>query len=346
MNKYLLFLAIFALTSCGGNNASQDNSTPEQTRNNLVAGVKGNMKGHLKSEVNSIEQALPQIMIIPADQTLKNFGALKTKRINGKNHVLRDYQKYLHDDDRFRRLSASIQNTFVKNSFPLNDLEQTLKQLNTRDAVDMASNLEQDAKTLLLQTAQPDIILELNYFNSTSLSSHDYRDKSTSYTLTAFDAYSNKSISAITSSNIKGESTTETIQNDIEPKLPELMKDLQFYYSDILTRGREITVRIVVEKGSNINLQDESIEGDTYSDWIIDFIKGESVKGAYKMQLNTKNELYFVNVRIPLINEDGTQYGVYDFTRDLQKNLRKNLGLQSTNDSQGLGEVVLTVKQL
>ena len=65
--------------------------------------------------------------------------------------------------------------------------------------------------------------------------------------------------------------------------------------------------------------------------WIMDYIKTHTVKGAYKMQRNTAKELYFVNCRIKLLNEDGIQYGVYDWTRDLQKNLRKNLGLKCTN---------------
>lgn len=99
-----------------------------------------------------------------------------------------------------------------------------------------------------------------------------------------------------------------------------------------------------MESGSNVSLQDESIEGDTYADWINDFIKNHTVKGAYKLQRNTDNELYYVNVRIPLLDENGAQYGVYDWARDLQKNLRKNLGLKCSNKAQGLGEILITVK--
>jgi hypothetical protein len=68
------------------------------------------------------------------------------------------------------------------------------------------------------------------------------------------------------------------------------------------------------------------------------------VKGAYKLQRNTDDELYLVNCRIKLLNEDGTQYGVYDWTRDLQKNLRKNLGLKCKNRAQGLGEVIISIE--
>lgn len=340
INKIAFFISsALLLVSCsGGNNGG--------TNTSLAEGASGNMVAYVNSDVHAIQQALPQIMVIPADQTIKSFGALKESNQNGQKFIERDYQKYLLKDDRFPRLASFIQNAFNKQNYPLADFEQTLKQLDTQAASDMASGMRQDAKTLLLQTAQPDIILELNYYNNTSLTSHDYKNKNVSYTLTALDAYTNKSIATVTTSNIKGESTTEVIQNDLGEKLPGLMKDIQNYFSDILTRGREVSVRIVVDRNSNVNLQDQSIEGDTYSDWISDFIKVKTVKGAYKMQRNTNNELYFVNVRIPLLQEDGTQYGVYDFTRDLQRNLRKNLGLQSSNNSQGLGEVVLTVKSI
>lgn len=328
------------LFSCGGSNESSNNNSGQS----LAEGASGDMEAYVNSDVNAIQQALPQIMIIPADQTLQSFGKLKEKKIDGQVFTERDYKGYLLKDDRFPRLASFIQNAFVQQNYPLSDFEQTLKQLDTQSATDKASRVRQDTKTLLLQTAQPDIILELNYFRTSSLTSHDYKNKNVSYTLTALDAYTNKSIATMTTSNIKGESTTQTIQDDMAEKLPSLMRDIQKYFSDILTRGREITVRVQVEEGSNVNLQDQSIEGDTYTDWIMDFIKTKSVKGACKLQRNTNNELYFVNVRIPYINEDGTQFGVYDFTRDLQRNLRKNLGLQSTNDAQGLGEVVLIVK--
>ena len=214
----------------------------------------------------------------------------------------------------------------------------------------MADGFEKDAKTQLLTVAQPDIILELTYDTSRdkmSLTSHNYThkgDKNINYTLNALDAYTNKVVATVSQSNIKGESTTETIQTSIKEAMPKFQQDITKYFSDILTRGRDITVRVAVEKGANVNLQDESIEGDTYADWIIDYIKTHTVKGAYKLQRNTNNELYFVNCRIKLLNEDGTQYGVYDWTRDLQKNLRKNLGLKCTNKAQGLGEVLISVK--
>lgn len=337
-----MFFAL-CVASCGGNNNENNGSS-------LAEMASGDMVAYESSNVNAIEQARPSIMVIPSDQVLKNFGCLQTKTMNGREYIIRDYQKYLLKDDRAKRIISVVQDEFNKQNYPLNDFEYTLKQLNTQEALDMADNLEQDAKTLLLATAQPDIVLELNYDTSRdkmNMLSHDYGhkgDKNINLTFNAYDAYTNKTIATISANNIKGESTTETINDYLMENMPKFQTDILNYFSDILTRGRDITVRIVVAQGCNVKLSDESIEGDTYADWIIDYIKAHTVKGAYKMQNNTDNELSFTNCRIHLLNEDGTQYGVYDWTRDLARNLRTNLGLKVTNQAQGLGKVQLVIK--
>lgn len=329
------FVLTASLISCGGGN-----------KNSLTEGATGDLDAYENSEVNGLEQARPQIMVMPADQTLKSFGAIGSKNLDGKGFVIRDYQGYMLKDDRFRRIASFIQDAFVKQGYPLSDFEQTLKQLDTKAALDMADDYQTDAKTLLLQTAHPDIILEMNYGRSSSLTGHDLKNKNVSYTLSAIDAYTNNVVATITASNMKGESTTESIQNDMAEKLAGFMTDIQNYFSGILQRGREVTIRITVENGSNQDLDDETIDGDSYSDWIVDYVKTHTVKGAYKMGVNTSNELAFSSARIKLINEDGTQYGVYDWARDFQKAIRTNLGLKVSNKSQGLGEIVLSIKGL
>jgi hypothetical protein len=342
LSAALMLMALVAMTGCSNSGGN---------KGNLAEMASGDTEAYESTNVNAVEQARPSIMVIPGDQTLKNFKMLTTEKANGREYIVRDYQGYLLKDYRAPLIISHIQDAFVQKGYPLNDFEQTLKQLDTQEALDMADGLEKDAKTMLLTTAHPDIILELNYYSSKdkgiSLTSHDYNnkgDRDVSYTLDAIDAYTNKVVSTISTTGLSGQSTTKTLQADLDKKLPKLQNEIVNYFSDILTRGREITVRVAVEKGCKVKLSDESIEGDTYSDWIIDYIKAHTVKGAYNMQRNTDNELYFVNCRIKLLNEDGTQYGVYDWARDLQKNLRTNLGLKVTNKSQGLGEVLIVVQ--
>lgn len=339
--RLIIFVVVAVLcAACGG-------SSSNANKGGLVAGASGDMQTHLSSPVHSIQQAVPALMVIPADQVLQRGGYISQISVNGETVTERKYNDYLLNDNNSKLIISSIQDEFIKMNFPLSDFEQTLKQLRNDSARDLADGISKDAKTELLSVAQPDIILEVDYYLEHSLVSHDYSNSGTvSYTLRAIDAYSNKVIAAISVDQLKGASPATCIAKSLDDKMKKLTNDIQNYFSNILTMGREITIRVNVAEGANINLSNESIEGDTYADWIIDYVKTNTVKGAYKMQRNSDKELYFVNARIPLIKPDGTQYGVYDWSRDLSKNLRKNLGVKCANRAQGLGEVVLTIKEL
>lgn len=324
--------AFFLLVSCS-----------EKQAKGLADGASGDMEAYENTSVNAIVQAKPEIMVIPSDQTLQQFGALRTRRLDGVKYQERDYGKYLLADEYFKPVVANIQDRFVSADYPLNDFEQTLKSIQNRDAADIADNLADDARTRLLSVASPDIVLELDYSIAADYTRSNTSKKDVRYLINAIDAYTNKVFATVQGDGMQGENGVMLISGDLDKKMPNLMADIQKYFNDILTRGREITVRINVDADSNQKLTDESIEGDTYTDEIIDYIKSHTVKGAYKMQTNTPNQLTFTNVRIRVLNDDGTQYGVYDWTRDLQKYLKRNLGLSSENRSQGLGEVVLTI---
>lgn len=335
--------ALILFCSCSGNSQKGDSLADQAT---------GDVVAYENSDVNAVTQALPVIMIIPSDQNLQRFNALEMKEVSGRNFVIRDYQKYLIADKQFRSMVSVIQGSFNEDNYPLQDFEQILKNLDNQAAVDMVDNLQQDAKTLLFQTARPDIVLEFSYNVEGSpaggISRQNTVEKSkVSYTLSATDVYTGKVVATCTQQgNINEASALESIQKGLVANLPALKYDIVKYFSDLLKRGREVTVRVTIANGSNQKLSDESVEGGTYTDYIIDYVKVHTVKGAYKMQTNTANELYLVNVRIPMLHEDGTQYGVYDWTRDLIKSMRADLGLTVVNKSQGLGNVELTIEGL
>lgn len=321
------FILSFLLVSCSGGNKGKltNYSVPDHD--------------YEETEVNVIEQSLPTIMVIPSDNLLRKSKALNN---NGQSTV-RNYTQFILGNKDSKAFISAIQDYFIKMDYPLTDLEQSLKSISKNSELDMADGLEKDAKTLLLTTISPDIILEFDYdykydANSTNLK------KDLKYTINAIDAYTNKVFSSITSGKSKGNNLIKNLNQSSSDNLNKLSSDVQKYFSDIAYKGREITVRIAVEKNSNINLADESIEGDSYADWIIDYMKVNTRKGTYKLQRNTNNELYFENVRIKIVNEDGTQFGAYDWGREFSKSIRKNLGVKTTNKTQGLGNVLITIK--
>jgi hypothetical protein len=298
-----------------------------------------------KTVVNVIEQAKPSIMVLPSDNLLLAYDALKTVSINGSSFLDRDYTKYILANKDNKAIISSIQNEFVQMDYPLNDLEQTLKQLKNREATNLADGVAQDAKTLLLQTASPDIILELDY--SCKLDALDPNfQKSLTYTITAFDSYTNK---AFSSKTIKGTATQDiatSFAQSFHNNVNDIEREIGKYFKDIVVNGREITVRFTVSQKANINLSSEAITGDTYSDWIMDYMDLHAKKGTYKLQNNTDYELYFINVRIPVLKSDGTQYSAYAWARELIKALRSECGVKCSNKVQGLGDVHIMINGL
>lgn len=322
---YLSLALVLVVSGCG-NKSSKDG---------LTDNLEDNSAEYLSSGVNAIEQAKPEIMVLPSDGVLQKFGAVGRSA----DGVVRDYQGYLLADKNNKAVISALQEQFIAKNYPLSDFEQTLKQLATRSATDEADNLAKDAKTLLLETASPDIVVELDY--STNFDRKTY--KSTyNYVLSLIDPYTNKVFATKSADNLKGNSFAEAFKTSLAENMDGVNKDLRKYFSEILTKGREISLRVSVENGAGFNLQDETVEGDTYSDWIEDYLDTHTVKGSFKLKANTKYELSFT-ARIPTLNDDGTQYSGYQWGREIAKAMRKQLGVKVSNRTQGLADIHLVI---
>lgn len=316
-------LLTIVLISCGGNGGNQSNT------------------------VNVTQQQKPAMLVIPSDQLLQQFGKLKQQEALGKTLQVRDYNGYLLTDQDSKFIISTIQSAFIQMGYPLNDLEQTLKSINEQEMLDAIDGIQKDAKTILLTTAKPDIILELDYNIVTDRSSRDFK-KSLTYTLRAIDAFSNKVVATIQQTNFEGNSKTATPATLMESALAKDTKgftqQINNHFNTIIETGRDITLRVTIDNGVNLTMSDECLDGDTYSDFIIDWVKVNTLLGAYNMNRNTETEMYFTNVKIKTLNDNGTQYSAYDFARELSKALNKGCGIKSRNTTQGLGMATISIK--
>ena len=319
----IIALLTIVLISCGGNGGNQSNT------------------------VNVTQQQKPAMLVIPSDQLLQQFGKLKQQEALGKTLQVRDYNGYLLTDQDSKFIISTIQSAFIQMGYPLNDLEQTLKSINEQEMLDAIDGIQKDAKTILLTTAKPDIILELDYNIVTDRSSRDFK-KSLTYTLRAIDAFSNKVVATIQQTNFEGNSKAATPATLMEAALAKDTKgftqQINNHFNTIIETGRDITLRVTIDNGVNLTMSDECLDGDTYSDFIIDWVKVNTLLGAYNMNRNTETEMYFTNVKIKTLNDNGTQYSAYDFARELSKALNKGCGIKSRNTTQGLGMATISIK--
>lgn len=295
------------------------------------------------SEIDVNDQAKPTLMIIPSDKLLKENGALQEENYDGVSHVVRDYSGYLLRNETNKIAISTIQKEFVSIGYPLNDLERTLKQINDHSLRDQADGIMKDAKTLLLESAQPDIILELDYSYNMDMNSRNF-DRTVDYVLTAIDAYTNKVISAYTFSGGEGDNFETAFSSAIHKNINGTVKDIQKYFQDVVNNGREITVQFAITNGSNISFVDAySSTGETYQEWIQDYMDYNTINGTYRLERNSDYQLYFTNVRIKNQNDNGTQLNALGWGRKCVKEMREKLGISCTNKSQGLSEVLITI---
>ncbi len=297
--------------------------------------------------INTLKQTKQTIMVMPSDQLLQEMGSLTTSQSMGKTLYHRDYRHFFLSNSTNQQIISTIQRQFIDAGYPLVDLEQTLKSLENQGLLDAADGVTKDAKTLLLTTARPDVIVELYYKNGINTQSRN-ASRQLDYNIMVKDAFSSKTIATINESNVKMNSeygATSTLQTAIKSELPALSNQIKKYFKDILTNGREITFTISTASGSAIALHDiYNQEGETYADWVRSWVVKNAKRGAANMQRNTNNEMYFVDVRIKNVNDDGTQYNAYDFADDFRKEFYRTFNIQISNSTQGLAGAQLLIK--
>ncbi|MFI3314057.1 MAG: DUF6175 family protein [Rikenellaceae bacterium] len=300
--------------------------------------------------INTLNQTKQTIMVIPSDNMLQKNGALKTSQSMGKTLYSRDYQAFMLSGDYHKQVITTIQRSFSDSGYPLVDLEQSLKSLENQSALDAADGLAKDAKTLLLTTARPDIIIEFDYDISTKMVSREESNTQLSYNIVLLDAFSNKSIGSINNPGVAIESNninnvSVLLNQEIKNNLSQLSTQIKSYFSDILTNGREITFTVSLQNGAAINLQDMyNTDGDSYGDWIRNWVRQNAKMGAATMQRNTTSEMHFVDVRIENLQEDGQQFNAYDFADKFRKEFYSIFQIQVVNNSQGLATSHIVIK--
>ena len=251
----LLAAAVAAVMfiSCGGNDSKKQSYAESAT-------------------VNVTQQQKPRMLVIPSDQLLERFGKLNPEDAQGKTVYNRDFAGYLLSDKDSKFIIASIQDAFIEFGYPLNDLEQTLKSINDQEMVDEVDGIRKDAKTMLLTTAKPDIILELDYNLATNSNSRNL-DRNLTYTLRAIDAFSNKVVATIQQAEFKksGESSPAVLMREaLAQDTKKYTAQINDFFNSVVTNGRDIAMRITINGNVDLSMSDECLNGDTYTDFIID----------------------------------------------------------------------------
>jgi hypothetical protein len=334
MKKIPFILVVFILFSCGGEKKS-DGLMP--TDGQVEAA---------KVEANALSQSMPTIMVLPSDAMLLRMGFLKEVENQGTVAYERNYQQAFIKNPDLKFAVAAIQEEFAKAGFPMEDLEQQLKQIANNNAMDEMDDIARDMRAELLNTARPDYVVELDYELKSDPSSRNL-NKSVTYSAKCLDVYTNKAVASVSKANVGKESKENDIPSLIKQDFPSSIGDMKTqitsHFAGLLANGIEITLRVATKKEGDVKIDDDC--GDTeIGEKINEWLKDNTVNQSFKMVKNTSTEMYFTNVRIFAKTEDGKKYTAYDFAKNLSKAMKKGCSLNVKNKTQSLGDAMVVIE--
>lgn len=247
-----------------------------------------------------------------------------------------DIRETIESDPNVRLVLSKVREAFDRRGYTTIDFENRLKAQSVNNA--LAQDAQRDMKGMIIQGSGADIYVEAEYLFNESSSGNNVKiimkacDVSTGAALASKDAFS-------------GQFYTDDIGRlagaAVEKVSDEFLCVIQSKFDDIVANGRSIAVDFTIDSASSITLQEE-INGTELADLITDWMASHSFKNNYHLQGSTKTELIFDDVRIPLRDDNGRNYNIQMFDRELRQYLRQ-LGLKVAHATKN-NTLVITFK--
>ena len=289
------------------------------------------------------QEKKPTLMILPSDHWCESRFFMTTWDNQGVKVKTADYQKAFLQDRELNQVISKIGQLLTKEGYSLKDAEQETKAIFNRVGEDnvtisttSGSSIAESPLDMIKKRAKMDILIQIDWTIN--------RDRSVTFTLEAFDAYTSKRIATSTGTgNATGEIIPVLLENTVKSKIKTFDKQMDKYYSDLHKHGREIVLTIKCWQNWECNLETENEDGDELIEVIQKWLKKNTVNGAFNLSDATENFAQFEQVRIPLRDEDDDAMDARGFAVMLRKYLKSECDLTSKVMTRGLGEAILVI---
>lgn len=292
----------------------------------------------------------PTLMVMPSDAWCNEHGYMQTYDNQGSIEKVPDYKAAVSTDKQLNAVISKINNLMADRGFPLKDLQQTLKAVNTDAAEDAlitskgGNSVAESPLDRLRRRAKPDIIMELDWtVNKMGPKS------SVTYNLRALDAYSNKQIAGSEGTG-KGSFSAELpvlLEEAVQDHMDEFCQRLQAHFDDMMQNGREVSLIMkVFNNGSGLDFEKEY--GDEELNEVIDnWLSDNCVNHRFNKSDGTETTIVYDQVRIPLYKENGQAMDTYAFARNLARFFKAapyNIPIKTVNKGLGKCELIFWEK--
>ena len=296
--------------------------------------------------VASAQIKKPELMVIPSDVWCISNGYYTEVENLGTTVKVPNYKQALQENMGLKLAIAKLNDLMAERQFPLQSLEQTVKNLEQRRMEDnlttskAGNELAESPLDEVARTAKCDIILELSW------EVKDFGPKhSISYILEARDAYTAKSIGAASGTGAQSFSADVDVllEEAIVANMDNFVNRLMDHFQEMQTIGREISldIKVFADNAAGVDLETE-FDGEELVDIINNWLQVNTVQGRFSMPYASENIANFTQVRIPVYDERGRAIDANGFAKSLAKYLKKEpYNIPSKVLVKGLGRAVI-----
>ena len=289
------------------------------------------------------QEKKPILMILPSDHWCESRFFMTTWNNQGVNVKTADYPKAFLQDRELNQVISKIGQLLTKEGYSLKDAEQETKAVFNRISEDnvttsttSGSAIAESPLDMIKKRAKMDILIQIDWTIN--------RDRSVTFTLEAFDAYTSKRIATSTGTgNASDEIIPVLLENAVKSKIKDFDKQMDKYYSDLHKCGREIVLTVKCWQNWEGNLEMENKDGDELIEVIQKWLKKNTINGAFNLSDATENFAQFEQVRIPLRDKEGDALDARGFAVMLRKHLKSECNITSKVMTRGLGEAILVI---
>ncbi|MDE6460232.1 MAG: hypothetical protein K2K52_05285 [Paramuribaculum sp.] len=290
------------------------------------------------------EAKKPTVMILPSDNWCTQRYFTQSFDNQGTTVKVSDYRRAFTEDIELPQVISKVGGVLTGMGYSLKDAEMEIKSLGVKQAEDNAMSsktsgalIAETPLDVLKRRMKSDIVLQL-WWNITK----EPAGKVVSFTLEAFDAYTNKRIATATgNSQPTNGAIPVALENAVKANVKEFDKQLDKWYADQKKNGREIVLTVRCWDNWDNDLETE-YNGEELTDVIQNWIRDNTVNGSFNLSDGIESFAQFEQVRIPLKDKNGKAMDARSFATALRKYLQKPpYDITSKVVIRGLGEAIL-----
>ena len=238
-------------------------------------------------------------MLLPSDNWCTQRFFIQSFDNQGSTVKIPDYQRAFSEDTELPQVVSKIGGVLTAMGYSLKDAEMEIKSLGVKQAEDDAltsktsgASIAETPLDILKRRMKSDIVMQV-WWNVTK----DSNGKIISFTLEAFDAYTNKRIATATgNSKPSAEAIPIALEKAVKENIKDFDKQLDKWFDDQKKNGREIALTVRCWDSWDKDLESE-YGGEELTDCIQKWMRENTVNGNFNLSDGSESFAQFEQVR-------------------------------------------------